>query len=239
MEAGQPTSTIRCLHCRYDLTGLVEEQCPECGRAFRRDDPTTFMNSGQFLSSFNRRVRGFGIALVKLELLGFSGIFVFWLWFGGFIAITLMFVGFVLALVTGAVLMMTGSPPGAIRRREKQYALLAMLIPPIMLFGIGPPTVPVLERWRNEVTIHRMEALIAEIEAFRRIHGRFPRDEAELLTTRGKAMPKSAWGDELDYHCDGDSFVITCWTARAHNFLAMIYAYDSRDPHRGIVVESF
>ena len=31
-----------CLHCSYALDGLAESRCPECGRPFAPDDPTTF-----------------------------------------------------------------------------------------------------------------------------------------------------------------------------------------------------
>jgi hypothetical protein len=31
-----------CLGCGYDLRGLPENRCPECGRAFDPVDPTTF-----------------------------------------------------------------------------------------------------------------------------------------------------------------------------------------------------
>jgi len=33
---------MRCKHCNYDLTGLADNRCPECGEAFDPDDPTTF-----------------------------------------------------------------------------------------------------------------------------------------------------------------------------------------------------
>ena len=34
--------TARCLDCRYPLKGLLEHRCPECGREFNPDDPSTF-----------------------------------------------------------------------------------------------------------------------------------------------------------------------------------------------------
>jgi rRNA maturation protein Nop10 len=33
---------VRCLSCKYDLSSLTEHRCPECGRAFDPDDPSTF-----------------------------------------------------------------------------------------------------------------------------------------------------------------------------------------------------
>jgi hypothetical protein len=36
---------VRCLSCKYDLSQLTsggEHRCPECGRAFDPDDPSTF-----------------------------------------------------------------------------------------------------------------------------------------------------------------------------------------------------
>jgi hypothetical protein len=35
-------NSIRCLTCGYDLRGLPEPRCPECGRGFDPDDPATF-----------------------------------------------------------------------------------------------------------------------------------------------------------------------------------------------------
>lgn len=35
-------SDRHCLSCDYDLTALPAHRCPECGRAFDPDDPTSF-----------------------------------------------------------------------------------------------------------------------------------------------------------------------------------------------------
>src|SRR5690349_15692237 len=32
---------MRCLDCHYSLKNLTEHRCPECGRAFDPDDPST------------------------------------------------------------------------------------------------------------------------------------------------------------------------------------------------------
>jgi hypothetical protein len=37
---------MRCLSCHYDLKNLTEHRCPECGRAFRPNDPATFLPPG-------------------------------------------------------------------------------------------------------------------------------------------------------------------------------------------------
>ena len=33
---------MRCLSCHYNLKNLPEHRCPECGRGFDPDDPSTF-----------------------------------------------------------------------------------------------------------------------------------------------------------------------------------------------------
>jgi hypothetical protein len=35
---------MRCLTCQYDLSHLAEQRCPECGRAFDLNDPSTFVH---------------------------------------------------------------------------------------------------------------------------------------------------------------------------------------------------
>lgn len=40
-----PPETMYCLDCGYDVRGLPENRCPECGRAFDPDDSTTFLCS--------------------------------------------------------------------------------------------------------------------------------------------------------------------------------------------------
>jgi hypothetical protein len=35
--------TMYCLSCGYDLRGLPENRCPECGRAFDPNKPTTYI----------------------------------------------------------------------------------------------------------------------------------------------------------------------------------------------------
>ncbi len=35
-------SLVRCLTCQYDLRGLTERRCPECGRNFDPGDDRTF-----------------------------------------------------------------------------------------------------------------------------------------------------------------------------------------------------
>jgi len=35
---------MRCLNCGYDLRGLPENRCPECGRAFDAADPASYLS---------------------------------------------------------------------------------------------------------------------------------------------------------------------------------------------------
>lgn len=39
------SDAIYCLECGYDLTGLPEPRCPECGTAFDPADPMTYRNT--------------------------------------------------------------------------------------------------------------------------------------------------------------------------------------------------
>jgi hypothetical protein len=43
---------MRCLACRYDLRRLTVHRCPECGRAFDPNDPSTFSKSNGFTRRF-------------------------------------------------------------------------------------------------------------------------------------------------------------------------------------------
>ncbi len=38
---GPPKNPAHCANCGYDLRGLPEPRCPECGRPFRRSEPQT------------------------------------------------------------------------------------------------------------------------------------------------------------------------------------------------------
>ncbi len=37
---------MRCLNCEYELHDIAARVCPECGRAFDRDNPETFARTG-------------------------------------------------------------------------------------------------------------------------------------------------------------------------------------------------
>lgn len=39
---------MRCLSCHYDLTNLTEHRCPECGRQFDPDDPSSFLAAKKY-----------------------------------------------------------------------------------------------------------------------------------------------------------------------------------------------
>ena len=40
---GSPEGTMRCSGCSYDLRGLPENRCPECGRPFDPGSPDTYV----------------------------------------------------------------------------------------------------------------------------------------------------------------------------------------------------
>lgn len=55
------TESARCISCGYLLRGLPEPRCPECGRGFNPNDPTTMKIPGLR----QRRARTFGGEMIK------------------------------------------------------------------------------------------------------------------------------------------------------------------------------
>lgn len=64
---------MRCIDCAYDLRGLSRHACPECGRWFEPDDPTSYDTRPPFLR-WTYWAPGFVIALL-VGLLGFGFLF--------------------------------------------------------------------------------------------------------------------------------------------------------------------
>lgn len=59
-----------CLDCSYDLDGLEDSRCPECGRCFEADDARTFSSSRR--RRFWRGVTSIALALVCFVMLNTS-----------------------------------------------------------------------------------------------------------------------------------------------------------------------
>lgn len=64
---------MRCQSCHYSLVGLVENQCPECGRRFHRNDPRTFASADVEQWFTKAAIRPIGNWLLALALLVFIG----------------------------------------------------------------------------------------------------------------------------------------------------------------------
>jgi hypothetical protein len=66
---------MHCLNCGYDLRGLPENRCPECGRAFDPGNPATFAPAQRAVQQ-PWRVAGVlaTIAVVVLTVVGFFAI---------------------------------------------------------------------------------------------------------------------------------------------------------------------
>lgn len=60
-----------CFGCDYELTGLGEGRCPECGLGFDALNPSTFASSHS-LAKRNRRLRSYEIALIAVGLVPFT-----------------------------------------------------------------------------------------------------------------------------------------------------------------------
>ena len=68
---------MRCKNCKYDLTGVVAYECPECGRPF---DPSDRASYYSFVDVQERRRRwliaGIAAAMLVVFALACSGLFV-------------------------------------------------------------------------------------------------------------------------------------------------------------------
>jgi hypothetical protein len=66
-----------CINCGYDLQALPEPRCPECGRGFDPDDPTTYRTSKARRPLSARRMLGaaacFLAGLLCMRLINFPG----------------------------------------------------------------------------------------------------------------------------------------------------------------------
>lgn len=56
-----------CRSCNYDLNGLSEHRCPECGREFDPENPKSFANTPDW--HFRRKLKFVGICSVVLAVL--------------------------------------------------------------------------------------------------------------------------------------------------------------------------
>jgi hypothetical protein len=60
----ETAALIRCKGCGYDLRGLGDHRCPECGQAFNPDDPKTFASETIYgLSWLTAAFGGWALAL--------------------------------------------------------------------------------------------------------------------------------------------------------------------------------
>lgn len=77
MISGPPTSPMFCRQCGYNLHGLSESRCSECGRTFDPNDRKTY--SSRPGSPLRRRwIKRFAVSLVSLTLLAGTGVFSLW-----------------------------------------------------------------------------------------------------------------------------------------------------------------
>jgi hypothetical protein len=59
-----------------------------------------------------------------------------------------------------------------------------------------------------EATQERGEQVVAEVEAYRQRHGRYPRSLASVEEDTGKSLPGPTLGSGFHYHVEGDSFTL-------------------------------
>ena len=74
MSAGEPTKGLimprmYCLGCYYDLRGLPENRCPECGRFFSPGNPKSYSVTPrpQTFRKLMKQVEPISLELIELE----------------------------------------------------------------------------------------------------------------------------------------------------------------------------
>jgi hypothetical protein len=129
--------TMRCLDCGYDLRGLPENRCPECGRAFDPHDSTTFLCSQidgrKYLALALLGVFGMIGAIMMATLLGrtLPGQILGWMVLGAFAAGLLT-----TAVALGVSIRRLRQPPAAtVHRNALVAALLVSLLPYAVFVG--------------------------------------------------------------------------------------------------------
>jgi hypothetical protein len=114
------TLAARCLSCGYVLTGLIEPRCPECGRAFDVNDPTTYSTKPLFVR-WKFWLPGFLLALGAGVVL-----YLLLLWLAGWGAAVSLVAPFCLGAVLGY----------GCRVRAFTYVVLFGLLAPLLVIGI-------------------------------------------------------------------------------------------------------
>jgi hypothetical protein len=126
-EVGQGNAHVRyCLDCRYALQGLAENQCPECGRSFNPQDPSTTafhpVRDSRIVLAKTGKVLAVGMGIVAGAAFVFSsiGIGTFFLVLAGLFLSPLIVVILIVALIP--------SVPLATRWRVAGIASVALLV---------------------------------------------------------------------------------------------------------------
>lgn len=67
---------MHCLDCDYALNHLTSNRCPECGRLFDPNDPTTFrpLNEQERKNAAAREIKGTAIAVGLALAIAFAGL---------------------------------------------------------------------------------------------------------------------------------------------------------------------
>ena len=129
---------MRCLDCGYDLHGLPESRCPECGRAFDPDDSTTFLCSQvdgrKYLTLALSGLFGMTAPIMVARLLGSSS--------AGQAVECAVIAVFPIGLLTTAVALGVSirrlrEPPVAVAHRSALVAALVVSLLPYAVFVGG------------------------------------------------------------------------------------------------------
>jgi hypothetical protein len=129
--------TMRCFGCGYDLHGLPENRCPECGRAFDPSNSTTFLcrlaDGRKYLAAALLGVFGMMAPVMMADLLrlAFPGQILGWAAFAMF-SVGLLTTAAVLGV---SIKRLRGPPAATVHRNALVAALLISLVPYVVFVG--------------------------------------------------------------------------------------------------------
>jgi len=130
-EEGEPIPAelnLRCTHCGYELTGLIERRCPECGEEF--DPRETWLENEQSTWAYHfENVRPKKVYAIYAMMFGMAVIY------GLMIGVNIFAIFGVLLIVVGEIMILQFGAPAI---RTRLIYLIACLLWSFFVWLINP-----------------------------------------------------------------------------------------------------